>query len=386
MKKANVPNSTYFCTLPFSGAQINEFGVVTPCCNWDFNDRKGWPKLEDGGLEKAVQHPRFQEVRNNMLEQKPTSGCRKCFDNERAKSQSFRLWTLERDKEWIKESQQRNLFDKDFFEMRYLDSVFSILCNLSCRMCSSSVSSTYSKIVEPHKKVLKTPQLDLYDIDFSKLSYLKFVGGEPLMEPKHDQFIEKITQEDVDIPNLSLIYHTNATMLPNKKVQAVWKKCKSIQINLSIDGYGDINWKQRPGPYTWQDVEKVCKQYRLWAREWKNIKIRVSSVITKINVFHLHELEQWADTFWDKDMHHKDHSLFEAHCIEHPGELSICDWHDNLERKTQIKKYLQNIKRPYLRDHILYWLENVSSKTAFDYNIKSKRLDKYWKYDIDKYL
>jgi len=384
MENRAVPNITHFCTLPFNGAQIDEEGKVTPCCNWDPSDQKGWPKLENG-LHEALHHPRFQEVRSNMLNQIDTPGCRKCFENEKAKKESTRLSNLSRDKDWIKETYHNNLFNKDFHELHYLDTTFSILCNLSCRMCNSGVSSTYGKIVGKNK-LADSFNISEVDIDVSKLNRLKFVGGEPLIEPKHNLFIEKIVSKGVKLKNLDLIYHTNATKLPTKAVQEVWKKCKSVQINLSIDAYGDMNWQQRPGPYTWNDIEKVCTQYKQWARDWKNINIRVSSVITKINVFYLHELENWINTFWGSEFKDKDSSFFGAYCIEWPKQLSICDWHNNEDKKQKVKEYLNKLEHKKIKNHILHWIDNDIGIYHQSFKYETSKLNEYWKYDIDKYL
>ncbi len=384
MENRAVLNVKYFCSLPFNGAQINEEGTVKPCCNWDPSDQKDWPTMEEG-LTKAVQHPRFQEVRYNMLNNIYTPGCRKCFENEEAKKDSTRLANLSRDKDWIKETYDNNLFSKDFYELHYLDTTFSILCNLSCRMCSGGLSSTFGKII---KKDNITDSFDIseVDIDVSKLDRIKFVGGEPLMEPKHNLFIEKIVKSGVELKNLDLVYHTNATKLPTKAVQKVWKKCKSVLINLSIDGYGDINWKQRPGPYNWDDIERVCRQYKEWSKEWGNIRIRISSVITKINIFHLHELEKWIHNFWGKEYQERDNAFFGAYCIEWPRQLSICDWYLDEEKKKEVNEYIFNIQNKTIRNHIKYWINNNVGRRYGHFDKEQEMLNNYWKYDIEKYL
>lgn len=384
MEKRETPNVKYFCSLPFNGAQINEEGTVKPCCNWDPADQNDWPNMKDG-LTNAVQHPRFQEVRDNMLNDIYTPGCRRCFENERAKKDSTRLANLSRDKDWIKQNFDNNLFNKDFYELHYLDTTFSILCNLSCRMCSGMVSSTFGKIIEKDN-ITDSYDISEVDIDVSKLDRIKFVGGEPLMEPKHNLFLEKIVRDGVNLKNLDLVYHTNATKLPTKAVQEIWKKCKSVLINLSIDGYKDTNWIQRPGSYTWDDIERVCKQYKEWSQQSENIRIRVSSVITKINIFHLHELEKWIDDFWGQEFYEKDHSFFGAYCIEWPKQLSICDWYLNEEKKKQVNEYIFKIKNNKIRNHIKFWIKNNVGRSYGKFDYEQEMLNDYWKYDIDKYL
>lgn len=383
MEKREIPHINYFCSLPFNGAQIDEDGTVRPCCNWDPVE-KDWPTMQYG-LANAVQHHRFKEVRHNMLNGINTPGCRRCFENERAKKDSSRLANLSRDRDWIRETNHNNLFSKDFYELHYLDTTFSILCNLSCRMCSGAVSSTFGKIIGKDN-ITDSYDISEVDIDVSKLDRIKFVGGEPLMEPKHNLFLEKIVSDGVDLKNLDLVYHSNATKLPSKAVQEIWKKCKSVLINLSIDGYRDTNWQQRPGPYNWDDIETVCKQYKEWSQEWKNIRMRISSVITKINIFNLHELEKWIDDFWGQEYLEKDEAFFGAYCIEWPGQLSICDWSLDEEKKQKVNEYIFKIRNKKIRKHIKHWINNVVARKYPTFNLEQKILSDYWKYDIDKYL
>ena len=41
----------------------------------------------------------------------------------------------------------------------------------------------------------------------SELTHPKFVGGEPLMEHKHDTFIDRLLKEHNDLSKLHILYH-----------------------------------------------------------------------------------------------------------------------------------------------------------------------------------
>jgi len=379
-----------FCPMPFIHAQINPGGKVLPCCKWqeDQDGNTAWPNINDGGLDQALNHKNFQKVRQDLLEGKMPGGCSKCFKQESTLGKSYRLYRLNKDKSWIDKTFDK--LSKTYHSMRFIETAFSTLCNLSCRMCWPGVSSTFHKIVNPKQKKqqLYDYGLDFYNIDLSNLKEIKFVGGEPLMEQKHDDFIQHLIDNNTDIKDLELIYHTNATVLPSPRVREFWKKCKSVQLKLSIDGYDSNNWNQRPGPYTWLDVIKVCDTYKQLAKDMPNLKIRISSTITKISVFHLVELENWIQDYW-KEFCDNDHLFWDAYPCVQPKQLAICDWTGNSERFSQVKKYLTQLKRKDIAMSILNEFDlNHSKNFTYDdnFNDYQTKLNNYWNYSIDKYL
>lgn len=369
--------------MPFIHAYLDADGDVRPCCSWDIEvDSRDdpWPNIKDG-LQNAVNSKKFQEVRDSVLRGVDVEGCRKCHHQERNEGYSYRIRRLLEDKEYIATTE----FDKNYHSLRYLETGFSSLCNLSCRMCWSGVSSTFHKITKPGERVEMSYNWDIddYDCDLSNLTHLKFVGGEPLMEQKHDIFIERLLAEHSDLSQLHILYHTNCTKLPSKRVQELWKRCRLIELSMSIDGYGKTNWIQRPGPYTWEDLVKVVDQFKVWSEEWGNIQLNIGACITKLNVFKMHELINWSRTYFKNVKGW--HSLgFDV--AERPLELSIQEWNKDPERIAQITEYANTLAEPFKSQLVsgFHFIPAGGNRKTFEY--EQRKLNDYWGYSIDEYL
>jgi adenosylhomocysteine nucleosidase len=382
----SLPNNTHFCTMPFMHAMISASGEVRPCCSWDFEVDKiesdPWPNINELGLHKAVKHRKFREVREALLNQEDVDGCRKCHRMEREQGRSFRTARLGADRQWINDTE----FSPDFHELRYMETAFSILCNFSCRMCWGGVSTTYHRITEPGVPFPKgySAPIESYDTDLANLREIKMVGGEPLMEKKHDEFLEKLMQKQ-DGSDLELIYHTNASTLPSDKVREFWSKCRKVTLNLSIDSYGYNNWEQRPGPYKWEDLVANCDKFKSWAKEWGNMELNIQATITKINVFHVHKMCEWVNRHW-KDT--PGWGCYDVQFAERPVELSITDWNDNEERIQEVHSYLDSkLQIPrHIKHHIRQALTDKKAQWYPGIMERQSKLDAYWKYDIEQYL
>ena len=61
-------------------------------------------------------------------------------------------------------------------------------------MCGSFLSSTFLRITKPSEKVKMNyiVPIEKYNVDLTNLTEIKIVGGEPLMEKKHDEFVDKL--------------------------------------------------------------------------------------------------------------------------------------------------------------------------------------------------
>ncbi len=369
--------------MPFIHAYLDAKGDVRPCCSWDIevdDDSDPWPNIKDG-LHNAVNDIKFEEVRDKVLRGVDVDGCRKCHHHERNEGFSFRIRRLLEDKEYIANTN----FNKNYHSLRYLETGFSSLCNLSCRMCWSGVSSTFHRITKPGQRVVGSYDwsVDEYDCDLSNLTHLKFVGGEPLMEQKHDIFIERLLNEHKDLSQLHILYHTNCTKLPSKQVQELWKRCRKIELSMSIDGYKDTNWIQRPGPYTWQDIVAVTDQFKAWSEEWGNMELRVGACLTKLNVFKMHELIDWTKTYFRNT---KGWIGLGFDVAERPREISIQDWNKDPVRVAQVTEYANTLAEPYKSQAIsgLHFIPAEGDIETFKY--EQSKLNDYWGYKIDAYL
>ena len=350
-------------------------------CSWDSKlmTQDPRPNIKDG-LHNAVNSIKFSDVRDKVLRGENVEGCRKCYHQERNEGNSFSIRRLLEDRHWT----PKQTFHKDFHTLRYPETGFSSLCNLSCRMCWPPVSHYILKITKPGKRIELSYDwsIDEYDCDLSELTHLKFVGGEPLMEHKHDTFIDRLLKEHNDLSKLHILYHTNCTKLPSKQVQELWKQCRKIELSMSIDGYDKTNWLQRPGSYTWTDVLAVTDKFKDWSEEWGNIELLVGACLYKNKCLKMHELIDWCNTYFRKT---KGWNGLGFDVAERPRELSIQDWQDNPDKVKQVTDYANTLSEPY-KTQLISGLHFLPAAHEGLFKTEQNSIDKYWGYSIEEYL
>jgi molybdenum cofactor biosynthesis enzyme MoaA len=294
-----LPTSSY-CSYLWSGAAVGPGGEVMPCCRF-FGPRtkKDSPPHIRDGIKQAREGEYFTGLRKQMIEGKKPYQCGKCWGMEKdllnAEDAGDKL---------VRGSLPRLNIDEKTDKTRqttigpakikYLETGISSLCNMACIMCSPSASSTIFSIKYPKMKISKGFQEsnDNIDDDLSELRYLKFVGGEPMLEHKHDDLLEKVIQLNDTPERLAIEYHTNISHFPSRRVIECWKKIKKIIIIFSLDGVKENATLQRPGKYNWQMIEDTVNKYRELTNE-VNIEFSSNTVMTALNVGQITDLIDW---------------------------------------------------------------------------------------------
>lgn len=191
---------------------------------------------------------------------------------------------------------------------------FGNLCNLRCRMCgptdSSSWYSDYIKVnnrtffEDTHGRVALDDSKynqNAYDwhnnIEFwqnmekhiASIEYLYLVGGEPLLIPNHLGFLNYCV-ESGHASHIELEYNTNMTTLP-EKVLALWPHFKAVKIGVSLDGVGPVNdYIRHPSVFS----KIVANIKKIESLSCKNIRLWLAPTVQIFNIFHLPELIDWV--------------------------------------------------------------------------------------------
>ena len=298
-KLEQLPTKSY-CSYLWSGAAVGPDGRVMPCCRF-FGPRTrndDAPHISDG-LKQAREGEYFAGIRKQMIEGKKPYQCGKCWGLEedllRAEDQGDKvvrgsLPRLNID-EKTDQTRQTTIVPA---KIKYLETGISSLCNMACVMCGAYASSTIYSIKFPGKKIPKGfhESNDNINDDLSELRYLKFVGGEPMLEHKHDDLLEKVIQLNHTPEKLTIEYHTNASHFPSKRVIQCWKKIKKVCIIFSLDGVGENATLQRPGKYNWQMIEDTVDKYRELSNE-VNIQFASNTVMTALNIGQITDIADW---------------------------------------------------------------------------------------------
>lgn len=260
------------CVLPFHHLFIGPGNEIKPCCmfNLDSKDQIKYP-----GNEDMFQSDAFENIRSNIRAGIPVAGCSRCYHQDTMSGDSYRTTFLKK----YKDTAGIDFTPPSKGELVFLEISFSNVCNNRCRMCNPNYSTNWYSDAKkiglhiPVKGVIET-DTTLKNLDLKKLKFIKISGGEPLMEQQ--KIIDLLTS--CSLENVSLFLNTNATMRPTDELMELFKKCHSVEVNLSIDAYGDLNDFLRTGS-KWDEVEKNLKWF------YDNFeKIRIHSTITIYNV------------------------------------------------------------------------------------------------------
>jgi len=344
-------NST-ICTAPWLAAAVFPDDSVRPCCSFSPNEKF----LKESTVKiDFLNSESWENIRKNMLEGRPIEGCQKCYNSEKLGSTSNRKMFLE----WFKEP-------KDV-QLEFLDIGFSNTCNLACVHCDSQLSSKWGAEDFKHKRILIQPQkvstnFNYAQLDLQKLSVLKIVGGEPLLE--QDKCISLL--EKTKLENLTFTLTTNCTIFPNDKLLTLLEKCKAVHYFLSVDGLGSVNeW------YRWPtDNKTVENNIRKYYERWENFPNIILMCHTVINCYNI-----WTLGDFVVEMKHKfPNIVFDFDFLNNPNwqEISIIpnEYKKGLEKKLKI-----------WRDSVTgIWAKNSNPfDDSIKYLYKKESSDEKWK-------
>ena len=276
--------------------------TVSPCCYFNKSDtvqqnlefyRKQW---QDSDVKKT---------------------CQICINAEKSGQYSYRQASFD----WL---------DGTDTSIEFLTVAVNKKCNLACVSCNSNSSSFWyqenlrnnipqsaniQKLHNDDKQGEITKQfLDLLTAqDLSRLKYIKFGGGEPLMTDTHLEVLKLVTNPK----NVTLQYTSNFSLMPTKKVIDEWNKFKLVKWVASIDGtdeqFGFLRW-----PYQWEKLEKFVDV----AMEMVpgNVMFGVEHTLNPLNIFYFDRFKQWFDQRMSCNRY-KDPSDLNLHCCT--GNLGI---------------------------------------------------------------
>jgi len=309
------------CMYPWNNMELKPNGTIRPCCVYTspITDVSAIPvNLNDPGvfsMEKIYFSADLKKLRQQFRQGEKPAGCKKCWQEEEQGIRSDRqLYN------WIRRDQLHNIDyeTEDIYNLNSLDLKLGNLCNLSCRICNSTLSSSWAvetldQVPDPVEKKqhhayisLRQGEWPKKQLDFwsefqkilSHLRYMQFAGGEPLMLPHHFSVLEKA----VDLGyarQITLRYNTNGTQYP-ESVLDKWKKFEMVNLDSRVDDIGKRFEYQRNGS-SWQQVLENCKKFNLQRR--LNFKTQISTSVSILNVYYLPEICAWInsenfDSWW----------------------------------------------------------------------------------------
>ena len=358
---------------PFTGLATREDGSVKACC-------RSHPvgNIQEQSLEEIWNNDTMQRIRRQVLSGERPPECAPCFNLEDQGVESLR----QRHINGVIPEARINLYpNTEFkeimpFEFPTMEIKLNNLCNLKCRMCNPTDSTSWNdwkqveefydkegNFISENVRVLnlvKKPYLDKFEDNpnwwnsFEKLlpyfRRVEFAGGEPLMDPQHFRILDMLKPYG---RNIELKYATNGTTLGISKGRTVheyWPYFRSVAVNVSIDGIGDV-YNYIRGNGNWDEVVQNIREIQAIpniSRVVGAVAVQVSNILT---------LDEMIEHFLDKL-----EIVFYTNMVNYPTVLSIQTLPNELKPvainklkavRDRVKDFALVKKHPIL-EHITY--------------------------------
>jgi radical SAM protein with 4Fe4S-binding SPASM domain len=239
-------NSKNFCMMPWVHLHMWPAGTTYPCCMSDPEFPVG--DTQNQSLQEIWNSSNMRELRLNMLNDRPSKECRRCYELEENGMGTLRLGSIGNhyEKHIDKVLETADDGSAGDVNMAYLDIRFSNLCNLKCRSCGVQFSSSWfedHKIAygDPgHKKILKVRDDMLSFMDeleplLGSVEQVYWAGGEPLITEEHYRILDKWIE--MGKRDVKMDYTTNFTQMRFKKKTAFeyWNAFDNVRVAASLD-------------------------------------------------------------------------------------------------------------------------------------------------------
>jgi len=248
---------------PFTGLASREDGAVKVCCR-----SRPIGNIQEETIEQIWNNDTMQRIRYQVLNSERPPECAPCFNLEDQGVESLRQRHIKGEIPEARINLYPNTPLQEImpFEFPTMEIKLNNLCNLKCRMCNPTDSTSWndwSEVEEFYDKeknyiagnvrklnLVRKPYLDKFEDNpnwwdsFKKLlpyfRRVEFAGGEPLMDPQHFQILDMLKPYGQQI---EIKYATNGTTLgitKGRTIHEYWPHFRSVAVNVSIDGIGDV--------------------------------------------------------------------------------------------------------------------------------------------------
>lgn len=176
------------------------------------------------------------------------------------------------------------------------------ICNARCIQCSSYYSSAWLAEDQQYDPTITQRQFGQTrrsrpwrELDLDHVEHLYINGGEPLLTNEPQEILEHLAQRR-SLANLQLAFNTNGSMRPSKELVELWKQCRGVVVNFSIDSTGS-EFDYIRYPLNW---EEVVSNIEFYAQLPVNLNLHVAYTLG------IHNIDSVDHTMaWVKDMNSK---------------------------------------------------------------------------------
>ena len=345
--------SDTFCMMPWLHLHAFPDGRAYPCCF--AIDRYPVGDLNKESMQDVFNGKDMKEMRVNMLNNKHSRQCTKCYDQEKSGFFSLRLSSNKHfghNIGMVDNTQSDGTAD---FVIKYWDIRFSNLCNFACRSCGTWFSSNWyedhKKLhgrAPDHAKIMRVGRSadDVWNQMLEHFDYVEqfyFAGGEPLIMEEHYKILKELDRRRMY--HVRLIYNTNFSKLKFKDMDVLelWNKFESVSVGASLDAMGPRAEFMRTGT-KWSETEQNRKRMQEICPQ---VDFYISATVGLINALHVVDFHrEWSEQGYIKPQD------FNFNLLQYPYWQRI----DLLPQS-----YKQKVKKKY-EEH-LAWLRPQDSLT-----------------------
>ena len=237
-------NTKHFCTAPWNLLYVNVDGSIKTCTR---GGTFGDANVET--ISNIFSKENYQNLRQNILNDKITDNCSKCLQNENISS-AGKYTGIRNHYNKLGVHSTVNYSDKKQFKLAALDLHWSSLCDLKCVTCWAVQSSSIAR--EQNKPINHTPPetadriIDYVVENQSELREIYLSGGEPTLIKYNLKLLKQIEKR----PNLLLRVNSNMQFRQDNQVLKEILNFPNVLFTCSIDGMGDkFNYIRRGGDW-----------------------------------------------------------------------------------------------------------------------------------------
>lgn len=372
------------CVYAWGGLHVWPDGTISPCCVSSMKITKSDKSVFNidsvTDFDEVLASPDMAKLRNNFRNNIKDLSCKTCWDSEDLGVISVRQHSLKK---------SDNLYGLTDWEsegelMTFTGHITS-LCNLKCRICSPTFSSsiaTEQSMLVPAPERKKSSQYQLLannthrsnrfweQLKKNAVTILNYdiYGGESLMSIDNLDFLQYLIDNDLSQHSVVQMY-TNGTQFPDILYKA--NSFNKLKISFSIDNLNKKFELERSGAI-WETVELNLQKLLEIKQSSSKVEVYVLTTVSIQNVLDLPEIINWATSL--------NLTGFGLSILNYPGYLSIRSM-TNSARSIAIDKlseYRNGIDDVNIRDYldgVINVLQNSKACDGQEFCKEMKLLD-----------
>lgn len=180
--------------------------------------------------------------------------------------------------------------DNTQIELVKLDYWTGDTCNLACVICGPNNSSSWKQELGLPAEVRKSVSNKFWQtLDLTKIKFIHFNGGEPLLSKEHVEFLQSVPDKKV----VHLNYNTNGSVLPGQQLLDLWAEFKLVQLDFSIDDI-EQRFEYQRYPAKWSQITNNLAWFIDNAPH--NCMFATNTSVGILNHSNLNALTRWLQT------------------------------------------------------------------------------------------